>query len=105
MCRLGCPCSSHIISTCLRWARAQEGMGPDKGDQAAEDGQAQKQAPRAALGGAGGRPKGNALFNISAHLGLGGASRTSPPRTRALVSSRQANLAWHSSGISFLHHS
>ena len=70
-------------------------MGPNKGTQ---DSPAQKQALRPVLGDAGGRPKGNALFNITAHLGLGGAgaSRTSPPRTRALVGSRQANLARHS---------
>ena len=42
-----------------------------------------------------GRLQGNALFNINAHLGLGGlaaARARSPPKPRSLVSSRMPSI-------------
>lgn len=76
-------CMTHAIH-----AQLLQAASADQGDKAQENTQAQKQACRPHSGRAGGRPQSNALFNISAHLGLGGAaaSRTlSPPKNRPQV--------------------
>ena len=71
-----------------------QGAVAAEGNQAAEKNPTQKQVPRPAPNGPSGKLQGNALFNITAHLGLGGpgASRALPPsRSPLSVSSRQAN--------------
>ena len=84
------PCLSYL-SVCMTHAlhaKLLQAASADQKDKAQENTQAQKQAFRPYSGRAGGRPQSNALFNISAHLGLGGAAASrmlSSPKNRPQV--------------------